>query len=42
MSENGNGSRTITEIIDDGVTVNEALDKAFYRLYSSIAKPTCR
>jgi hypothetical protein len=31
MSENGNGARTITEIIDDGVTVNEALDKAFYR-----------
>lgn len=31
MSENGNGARTITEIIDDGVTVNEALDKAFCR-----------
>lgn len=31
MSDNGNGTRTITEIIDDGVTVNEALDKAFYR-----------
>ena len=31
MTENRNGQRTITEIIDDGVTVNEALDKAFYR-----------
>jgi hypothetical protein len=31
MAENGNGARTISEIIDDGVTVNEALDKAFYR-----------
>ena len=31
MAENGNGHRTVTEIIDDGVTVNEALDKAFYR-----------
>ena len=31
MAENGNGQRTITEIIDDGVTVDEALDKAFYR-----------
>ena len=31
MSENGNGQRTISEIINDGVTVNEALDKAFYR-----------
>jgi hypothetical protein len=31
MSESGNGARTITEIIDDGDTVNEALDKAFYR-----------
>jgi hypothetical protein len=31
MSENGNGARTITEIIDDGVTVKEALTKAFYR-----------
>ena len=31
MAENGNGARTITEIIDDGVSVNEALDKAFYR-----------
>jgi hypothetical protein len=30
MAENGNGTRTITEIIDDGVSVNEALDKAFY------------
>jgi hypothetical protein len=26
-----NGQRTISEIIRDGVTVNEALDKAFYR-----------
>jgi hypothetical protein len=31
MAESGNGARTITEIIDDGVTVNEALDKAYYR-----------
>ncbi len=31
MAENGNGARTITEIIDDGVSVNAALDKAFYR-----------
>jgi hypothetical protein len=31
MPENGNGQRTISEIIRDGVTVNEALDKAFYR-----------
>jgi hypothetical protein len=31
MPENGNGARTISEIINDGVTVNEALDKAFYR-----------
>jgi hypothetical protein len=31
MPENGNGQRTISEIINDGVTVNEALDKAFYR-----------
>lgn len=31
MAENGNGAKSITEIIDDGVTVNEALDKAFYR-----------
>jgi hypothetical protein len=31
MPENGNGARTITEIIDDGVSVREALDKAFYR-----------
>jgi hypothetical protein len=31
MAETENGQRTITEIIDDGVTVNEALDKAFYR-----------
>lgn len=31
MSDNGNGTRTIADIIDDGVTVNEALDKAFYR-----------
>jgi len=31
MSENGNGQRTISEIINAGVTVNEALDKAFYR-----------
>jgi hypothetical protein len=31
VPENGNGHRTISEIINDGVTVNEALDKAFYR-----------
>jgi len=31
MAENGNGARSISEIIRDGVTVNEALDKAFYR-----------
>jgi hypothetical protein len=31
VPENGNGDRTISEIINDGVTVNEALDKAFYR-----------
>jgi hypothetical protein len=31
VAENGNGAKTITEIIRDGVTVNEALDKAFYR-----------
>jgi hypothetical protein len=31
MAENGNGSRTITEIIDDGVSVKEALTKAYYR-----------
>jgi hypothetical protein len=31
VAENGNGHRTVTEIIDDGVSVNEALDKAFYR-----------
>jgi hypothetical protein len=31
MAENGNGARSITEIIRDGVTVNEALDKAYYR-----------
>ena len=31
MAENGNGSRTISEVIRDGVTVKEALDKAFYR-----------
>lgn len=31
MAENGNGAKTITEIIDDGVSVREALDKAFYR-----------
>jgi hypothetical protein len=31
MPENGNGKRTISEIINDGVTVNEALDKAYYR-----------
>jgi hypothetical protein len=31
MPENGNGARTISEIINDGVTVNEALDKAYYR-----------
>ncbi len=31
MAQNGNGTKTITEIIRDGVTVNEALDKAFYR-----------
>jgi hypothetical protein len=31
MAQNGNGTKTITEIIRDGVTVNAALDKAFYR-----------
>jgi hypothetical protein len=31
MANNGNGARTITEIIDDGVSVKEALNKAFYR-----------
>lgn len=28
---NGNGHRSITEIIRDGTSVNEALDKAYYR-----------
>ena len=31
MAENGNGARTIAEIIDDGVSVKEALTKAYYR-----------
>jgi hypothetical protein len=31
MPENGNGTRTISEIINDGVSVKEALTKAFYR-----------
>lgn len=28
---NGNGHRSITEIIDDHTAIDEALDKAFYR-----------
>jgi hypothetical protein len=28
---NGNGHKTISEIIDDRVAIDEALDKAFYR-----------
>lgn len=31
MLQNGNGHRSITEIIDDGTAVEEALNKAFYR-----------
>ena len=31
MAERESRAKTITEIIDDGVSVNEALDKAFYR-----------
>lgn len=31
MAENGNGSKSISHIIRDGVTVDAALDKAFYR-----------
>lgn len=31
MTENGNGSKSITQIIDEGTAIEEALDKAFYR-----------
>jgi len=31
MAENGNGHKTITEIIREGTEIEKALDKAFYR-----------
>jgi hypothetical protein len=31
MAENGNGAKSITEIIREGTAIEEALDKAFYR-----------
>ncbi len=31
MSQNGNGNKSITQIIQEGTEVEKALDKAFYR-----------
>ena len=31
MAENGNGSRSISELMQDHDLINDALDKAFYR-----------
>jgi hypothetical protein len=31
MNQNGNGAKSIVQIIDEGTAVEEALDKAFYR-----------
>lgn len=31
LNGNGNGHRSITELIDDRALIDEALDKAFYR-----------
>ena len=31
MPENGNGHKTVSEIIEEWTPIEEALDKAFYR-----------